>query len=126
MADGLPGLGKQRDGCPSTPTRLPGTPARLATRFPQHSGGWRPRTGPPHCRRPPRQRSSPQSASVLISTSWLTAGCTSSRQRRLTGGSRARRRGRGMLIVEALADHWGIAPGPVPRKTVWAEIDLVR
>ncbi len=34
--------------------------------------------------------------------------------------------GRGMLIVEALADHWGIAPGPVPRKTVWAEIDLVR
>ncbi|TQO30722.1 hypothetical protein FHX79_112559 [Streptomyces cavourensis] len=31
-----------------------------------------------------------------------------------------------MLIVEALADHWGIDPGPVPRKTVWAEIDLVR
>lgn len=25
-----------------------------------------------------------------------------------------------------LADHWGIVPGPVPRKTVWAEIDLVR
>ncbi|MEV6853578.1 ATP-binding protein [Streptomyces microflavus] len=34
--------------------------------------------------------------------------------------------GRGLLIVEALADHWGIAPGPVPRKTVWAEIDRVR
>ncbi|MFJ9639997.1 ATP-binding protein [Streptomyces sp. NPDC101178] len=34
--------------------------------------------------------------------------------------------GRGLLIVEALADHWGVAPGPVPRKTVWAEIDLVR
>lgn len=34
--------------------------------------------------------------------------------------------GRGLLIVEALADHWGIATGPVPRKTVWAEIDLVR
>ncbi|ALC29441.1 ATP-binding protein [Streptomyces sp. CFMR 7] len=34
--------------------------------------------------------------------------------------------GRGMLIVESLADHWGIDPGPVPRKTVWAEIDLVR
>ncbi|MFD4276107.1 ATP-binding protein [Streptomyces cyaneofuscatus] len=33
--------------------------------------------------------------------------------------------GRGLLIVEALADHWGVAPGPVPRKTVWAEIDLV-
>ncbi|WP_327218748.1 ATP-binding protein [Streptomyces cyaneofuscatus] len=34
--------------------------------------------------------------------------------------------GRGLLIVEALANHWGIVPGPVPRKTVWAEIDLVR
>lgn len=34
--------------------------------------------------------------------------------------------GRGLLIVEALADHWGVTPGPVPRKTVWAEIDLVR
>ncbi|CAD5959719.1 MULTISPECIES: ATP-binding protein [Streptomyces] len=34
--------------------------------------------------------------------------------------------GRGLLIVEALADHWGVVPGPVPRKTVWAEIDLVR
>ena len=33
--------------------------------------------------------------------------------------------GRGLLIVEALADRWGIIPGPVPRKTVWAEIDLV-
>lgn len=34
--------------------------------------------------------------------------------------------GRGLLIVEALADRWGVAPGPVPRKTVWAELDLVR
>lgn len=34
--------------------------------------------------------------------------------------------GRGLLIVEALADRWGVAPGPVPRKVVWAEIDLVR
>ncbi|MFE2979708.1 ATP-binding protein [Streptomyces sp. NPDC059258] len=34
--------------------------------------------------------------------------------------------GRGLLIVEALADHWGVTPGPVPRKTVWAEIGLVR
>ncbi|GGP57839.1 hypothetical protein GCM10010231_31130 [Streptomyces sindenensis] len=34
--------------------------------------------------------------------------------------------GRGLLIVEAPADHWGIPPGPVPRKTVWAEIGLVR
>ncbi|MGW3800253.1 ATP-binding protein [Streptomyces clavifer] len=31
--------------------------------------------------------------------------------------------GRGLLIVEALADRWGVIPGPLPRKTVWAEID---
>ncbi|WP_328860760.1 ATP-binding protein [Streptomyces sp. NBC_00306] len=33
--------------------------------------------------------------------------------------------GRGLLIVEALADRWGVTQGPVPRKTVWAELDLV-
>nr|WP_223183567.1 MULTISPECIES: ATP-binding protein [unclassified Streptomyces] len=33
--------------------------------------------------------------------------------------------GRGLLLVEALADRWGVEPGPVPRKTVWAELDLV-
>ncbi|MET8247850.1 ATP-binding protein [Streptomyces sp. NPDC005202] len=32
--------------------------------------------------------------------------------------------GRGLLLVEALADRWGVAFGPVPRKTVWAELDL--
>lgn len=32
--------------------------------------------------------------------------------------------GRGLLIVGALADRWGVAPGPPPRKTVWAELDL--
>ncbi|MFD0026210.1 ATP-binding protein [Streptomyces sp. NPDC058382] len=32
--------------------------------------------------------------------------------------------GRGLLIVEALADQWGITTGPVPRKTVWAELSL--
>ncbi|MFH8756605.1 ATP-binding protein [Streptomyces atroolivaceus] len=32
--------------------------------------------------------------------------------------------GRGLLIVEALADRWGVIPGPVPRKTVWAELGL--
>ncbi len=32
--------------------------------------------------------------------------------------------GRGLLLVEALADRWGVQPGPVPRKTVWAELDL--
>ncbi|MFE5911362.1 ATP-binding protein [Streptomyces wedmorensis] len=33
--------------------------------------------------------------------------------------------GRGLLLVEALADRWGVALGPVPRKTVWAELDLL-
>ncbi|WP_250290778.1 ATP-binding protein [Streptomyces atroolivaceus] len=32
--------------------------------------------------------------------------------------------GRGLLIVEALADRWGVDVGPVPRKTVRAELDL--
>lgn len=32
--------------------------------------------------------------------------------------------GRGLLVVKALADRWGIGVGPVPRKTVWAELDL--
>jgi anti-sigma regulatory factor (Ser/Thr protein kinase) len=32
--------------------------------------------------------------------------------------------GRGLVLVEALADRWGVELGPVPRKTVWAEIDL--
>ncbi|MEV5874187.1 ATP-binding protein [Streptomyces sp. NPDC052101] len=30
--------------------------------------------------------------------------------------------GRGLLLVEALADKWGVAPGLPPRKTVWAEV----
>jgi hypothetical protein len=29
--------------------------------------------------------------------------------------------GRGLVIVEALADRWGVELGPRPRKTVWAE-----
>ncbi|WP_458244490.1 ATP-binding protein [Streptomyces sp. MAI_2237] len=34
--------------------------------------------------------------------------------------------GRGLVLVEALADKWGVAPGLSPRKTVWAEIRLTR
>ncbi|WP_405826705.1 ATP-binding protein [Streptomyces sp. NBC_00838] len=34
--------------------------------------------------------------------------------------------GRGLLLVEVLADRWGVASGPVPRTTVWAELDLAR
>jgi anti-sigma regulatory factor (Ser/Thr protein kinase) len=33
--------------------------------------------------------------------------------------------GRGLLIVDALADRWGVDLGPEPRKTVRAELDLV-
>ncbi|WP_405821810.1 ATP-binding protein [Streptomyces sp. NBC_01390] len=33
--------------------------------------------------------------------------------------------GRGLLLVEALADRWGWGPGLRPRKTVWAEVDVV-
>lgn len=32
--------------------------------------------------------------------------------------------GRGLAIVEALADRWGVSQGAAPRKTVWAEVDL--
>ncbi|MFF0461173.1 ATP-binding protein [Streptomyces mexicanus] len=31
--------------------------------------------------------------------------------------------GRGLLLVDALADRWGVTEGPAPRKTVWAEVD---
>ncbi|MFI6770366.1 ATP-binding protein [Streptomyces sp. NPDC050355] len=34
--------------------------------------------------------------------------------------------GRGLLLVGALTDRWGVIPGPVPCKTVWAEIALFR
>ncbi|MFD8571384.1 ATP-binding protein [Streptomyces sp. NPDC059639] len=34
--------------------------------------------------------------------------------------------GRGLILVEAIADRWGVDEGPLPRKTVWAELDLVR
>ncbi|WP_329218129.1 ATP-binding protein [Streptomyces sp. NBC_01485] len=32
--------------------------------------------------------------------------------------------GRGLLLVDALADRWGVVPQPCPRKTVWAEVVL--
>lgn len=30
--------------------------------------------------------------------------------------------GRGLTLVAALADRWGVVPGLPPRKTVWAEL----
>ncbi|MEV6837676.1 ATP-binding protein [Streptomyces sp. NPDC051133] len=32
--------------------------------------------------------------------------------------------GRGLLLVDALADRWGVEEGRFPRKTVWAELRL--
>ncbi|MFG2684016.1 ATP-binding protein [Streptomyces sp. NPDC048392] len=32
--------------------------------------------------------------------------------------------GYGLLLVEELTDRWGVRCGPVPSKTVWAELDL--
>ncbi|MGA5418225.1 ATP-binding protein [Streptomyces pseudogriseolus] len=32
--------------------------------------------------------------------------------------------GRGLLLVEALADRWGVTEDRFPRKTVWAELRL--
>jgi anti-sigma regulatory factor (Ser/Thr protein kinase) len=32
--------------------------------------------------------------------------------------------GRGLLLVDALADRWGVAEGRFPRKTLWAELRL--
>ncbi|MFC9845658.1 ATP-binding protein [Streptomyces sp. NPDC060223] len=34
--------------------------------------------------------------------------------------------GRGLLLVDALADRWGVTSGLPPRKTVWAEVDVGR
>ncbi|MFD9909051.1 ATP-binding protein [Streptomyces sp. NPDC059063] len=31
--------------------------------------------------------------------------------------------GRGLVLVETLASRWGVAVGPAPRKTVWAELE---
>ncbi|GAA2449012.1 ATP-binding protein [Streptomyces lavendulocolor] len=32
--------------------------------------------------------------------------------------------GYGLLLVEELADRWGVRSGPVPCKTVWAELNV--
>ncbi|MET9963015.1 ATP-binding protein [Streptomyces sp. NPDC006326] len=37
---------------------------------------------------------------------------------------RIRDAGRGLVLVDALADRWGVREGPAPRKVVWAEVFL--
>lgn len=34
--------------------------------------------------------------------------------------------GRGLMLVDALADRWGVTPGLYPRKSVWAELKAER
>lgn len=45
---------------------------------------------------------------------------------RADGPSEDAESGRGLLLVEALAESWGVTVGPPPRKTVWAECALPR
>ncbi|MGW2786901.1 ATP-binding protein [Streptomyces populi] len=40
------------------------------------------------------------------------------------GAERRSESGYGLLLVEGFADRWGVRSGPVPCKTVWAELDL--
>ncbi|MFI5475263.1 ATP-binding protein [Streptomyces cacaoi] len=40
------------------------------------------------------------------------------------GGDAPAESGYGLLLVEELADRWGVRCGPVPCKTVWAELDF--
>lgn len=42
--------------------------------------------------------------------------------RREGNGVRAAESGYGLLLVDELADRWGVRTGPAPCKTVWAEI----
>ncbi|MFD3516861.1 ATP-binding protein [Streptomyces sp. NPDC058657] len=42
------------------------------------------------------------------------------------GGAEGAEAGRGLLLVAALADRWGVTHGPYPCKTVWAERATVR
>jgi anti-sigma regulatory factor (Ser/Thr protein kinase) len=42
------------------------------------------------------------------------------RERAATGLAES---GYGLLLVEELADRWGVRTGPTPCKTVWAELD---
>jgi anti-sigma regulatory factor (Ser/Thr protein kinase) len=40
------------------------------------------------------------------------------------GAERWSESGYGLLLVEEFADRWGVRSGPVPCRTVWAELDL--
>lgn len=65
---------------------------------------------------------------VTATESALRVEVTDTRGDRLPEAQRAfseGESGRGLVLVEALADRWGVTSGPAPRKTVWAELLLV-
>ncbi|MCF3177055.1 ATP-binding protein [Streptomyces sioyaensis] len=63
---------------------------------------------------------------VLSDADTLRIEVTDARGDRLPAlqASDVRESGHGLLLVDALADRWGVCRGPFPCKTVWAEFDL--
>ncbi|MEU7430779.1 ATP-binding protein [Streptomyces sioyaensis] len=63
---------------------------------------------------------------VLSDADTLRIEVTDARGDRLPDlqASDVRESGHGLVLVDALADRWGISRGPFPCKTVWAEFDL--
>ncbi|MFI1738776.1 ATP-binding protein [Streptomyces sioyaensis] len=63
---------------------------------------------------------------VLSDADTLRIEVTDARGERLPDlqASDVRESGHGLVLVDALADRWGVCRGPLPCKTVWAEFDL--
>ncbi|MET9736216.1 ATP-binding protein [Streptomyces sp. NPDC006458] len=66
---------------------------------------------------------------TVVAPRTLRVEVADSRGDRLPARARAAAEGQaesgyGLLIVEQCADRWGVRSGPVPCKTVWAELDL--
>jgi anti-sigma regulatory factor (Ser/Thr protein kinase) len=65
----------------------------------------------------------------VITSGTLRIEITDTRGDRLPVPARAGRdapaeSGYGLLLVEELADRWGVRCGPTPCETVWAELDI--
>lgn len=66
---------------------------------------------------------------TVVPPATLRIEVTDTRGERLPERARAtgeslRESGYGLLLVEELSDRWGVQGGPMPAKTVWAELDL--
>ncbi|TWV57166.1 ATP-binding protein [Streptomyces misionensis] len=64
---------------------------------------------------------------LSVAAGTLRVELTDTRRERLPKVQRPcaeRESGRGLLVVEALADRWGVSWDKVPCKTVWAEITV--